>query len=148
MSKPLKILLTVLMLLCLSIPLLWAPAQEADPPQAAIQHTYANELSGPIITPPRTLTTNPYLGLTAVPLDEFGQVTETLKGNIGDVVYVELRGEVLPDYYWGAVLAKVTGADIVSLEESYDWWWNGMGFWWTTASADPARGGGRRSLLL
>ncbi len=85
---------------------------------------------------------------TVVPLDEFGQVTDTLKANQGDIVYVELQGNVLPGYYWGAVMVTTEDADIISIEESYDYWYNGMGLWWTDASADLTRGGGRLSLLL
>ncbi|MBI4835096.1 MAG: hypothetical protein HY811_09805 [Planctomycetes bacterium] len=79
--------------------------------------------------------------MVATPLDDFGVITEALMGNVDDVVYVELQLNLAPRYYWGAVLAKVTGADIISIEESYDTWNTGMGLWWMSFSADPARGG-------
>ena len=86
---------------------------------------------------------------TAVALDEFGQPASDLKANPGDVVYIEIQGVVSPvAYLWGAVMVEVSSAQIFSVEESYDWWWHGMGLWWTDASEDPNRGGGRLSLLL
>ncbi|MEW6027204.1 MAG: hypothetical protein AB1599_07915, partial [Planctomycetota bacterium] len=79
---------------------------------------------------------------TAVALDEFGRPVDALKANPGDVVYIEIQGVVSPvAYLWGAVKVEVSSGQITSLEESYDWWHNGMGLWWTDASADPARGG-------
>ncbi|HLD36295.1 MAG TPA: VCBS repeat-containing protein [Planctomycetota bacterium] len=78
---------------------------------------------------------------TAVALDEFGQVTDTLRAKQDDICYVELRGNVPAGYYWGAVKVTTADADIISIEESYDWWYNGIGLWWSTASADPTRGG-------
>lgn len=86
---------------------------------------------------------------TAVALDEFGQPASALKANPGDVVYIEIQGVVSPvAYLWGAVMVEVSSGQIISVEESYDYWHSGMGLWWTDASADPIRGGGRRSLLL
>ena len=78
---------------------------------------------------------------TVVPLDEFGQVTEALKVNPDDICYVELRGHVPPGYYWGAVKITTADADIISIEESYDYWYNGISLWWTTASSNPLYGG-------
>ena len=51
---------------------------------------------------------------TAVPLDEFGQVTDALRANQDDICYVELRGNVPPGYYWGAVKITTEDADIIS----------------------------------
>ena len=86
---------------------------------------------------------------TAVALDEFGRPADTLKANPGDVVYLEIQGVVSPTaYLWGAVMVEVSSAQILSVEESYDYWHSGMGLWWTDASADLTRGGGRLSLLL
>ncbi|MBI5779852.1 MAG: hypothetical protein HZA49_10440, partial [Planctomycetes bacterium] len=78
---------------------------------------------------------------TAVALDEFGQVTDTLRANQDDIVYVELQGDVLPGYYWGAVKVTTEDADIISIEESYDNWYNGISLWWSSASANPLYGG-------
>lgn len=79
---------------------------------------------------------------TAVALDEFGQPVDTLKANPGDVVYLEIQGLVSPTaYWWGAVMVEVSSAQILSVEESYDYWHSGMGLWWTDASEDPTRGG-------
>ncbi|MBI5779228.1 MAG: hypothetical protein HZA49_07215, partial [Planctomycetes bacterium] len=78
---------------------------------------------------------------TAVALDEFGQVTDTLRANQDDIVYVELQGDVLPGYYWGAIKVTTEDADIISIEESYDNWYNGISLWWSSASANPLYGG-------
>ncbi|MBI5779948.1 MAG: hypothetical protein HZA49_10925, partial [Planctomycetes bacterium] len=78
---------------------------------------------------------------TAVALDEFGQVTDTLRANQDDIVYVELQGDVLPGYYWGAIKVTTEDADIISIEESYDRWYNGISLWWSSASANPLYGG-------
>jgi len=80
-------------------------------------------------------------GFTIVPLDEYGNVINALRANTGDTVYVELQGNVPPGYYWGNVLVTAEGANIISIEESYDNWDNGMGLWWTEASSYIANGG-------
>lgn len=113
---------------------------------SSLMHQQAQTLPAPV--PPQsaqksiitTSAVNPDLPFTVVALDEFYRPTDTLKANLNDVVYIELQG-VTAGYYNGAILVQATGADIISIEESYDFWWSGIGLWWTPASADPARGG-------
>jgi len=67
--------------------------------------------------------------------------TNTIKGNPGDIVTLVLKGEEgqTPGYYWGAVQVDFTQGvqEVISVEEDYRNWWNGMGLWWTTASGEP-----------
>jgi len=61
-----------------------------------------------------------------------------VKGNPGDIVTFVLKGTT-PGYYWGAVQVDFTQGvqQVISVEEDYRNWWNGMGLWWTTASGGP-----------
>ncbi|HLD36506.1 MAG TPA: fibronectin type III domain-containing protein [Planctomycetota bacterium] len=69
--------------------------------------------------------------------------TNTVKGNPGDIVTLVLKGE--PDgYNWGAVQVDFTQGveQVISVEEDYRNWWDGMGLWWTLESSYPSNGGG------
>lgn len=112
-----------------------------------LMHQQAQTLPAPVIPQQSaqksiitTSAVNPDLPFTVVALDEFYRPTDTIKANVNDVVYIELQG-VTAGYYNGAILVQTTGADIISIEESYDYWWNGIGLWWTPTSADQSRGG-------